>query len=219
MRIKSSFEEDFKKRSNAWLWRNVSHRATTDDTKETHWNSCLSSTLIFVPSRAKTNLIESLVYQFSYKLLSINSHTNSCLSTLLYCFVTSKVYHHEQSWATTDDTRETHTKLLMSLNSHTNSCPAINSRLCFITNKVSRNNCQSLSYKLLSINSYRSENSLVSRNNPCSAQLSCQSQQLMSCTTLVWVETHDVLSIDGCARELKRSRYRVKCSHMGPTYM
>ena len=90
MRIKSSFEEDFKKRSNAWLWRNVSHRATTDDTKQAHANSCLSSTLIFVPSRAKTNVIQTVVSQLSHKLLSINSHTNSCLSTLLYLF------HNEQ---------------------------------------------------------------------------------------------------------------------------
>ena len=71
--IISSFEEDFKKRSNTWLWRDVSHRATTEYTKETHTNSCLSPTLIFVSSLAKTNVIQTVVYQLSHKLLSIDS--------------------------------------------------------------------------------------------------------------------------------------------------
>ena len=96
--IKSCFEEDFKKRSNTWLWRDVSHRATTDDTKETHTNSCLSTTLIFVSSRAKTILIQTLVYQLSYKLLCINSHTHSCLSILTQTLVCqlSSLFPHEQ---------------------------------------------------------------------------------------------------------------------------
>ena len=130
--------EDFKKRSNAWFWRDVSHRATTDGTKETHTNSCLSTTLIFVKN--------------SYKLLSINFRTNSCLSTLTQtlicqrfyiCFMTGKVCRnnsHTSSclsilisvfvsslarWVETTLTQTLvyqHLFNLLSLNSQSNSC-------------------------------------------------------------------------------------------------
>ena len=89
-----------------------------------HTSSCLSTLLsILVSSRAswvETTLTQTLVYQLSYKRLSLSSHTNSCLSTLiqvrtLLSVVTSRVVH----------------------NSH------------------------------------------VSRNNSCSAQLSCESKHMM----------------------------------------
>ena len=86
--------------------------------------------------------------QMSYKLLSINSHTNSCLSTLLYLF------HDGQT-----ESKQLSYKLL-----------SLNSPKCIfiITSKVSRNNshtnsCHStliqtlvtqFSHKLLSIKSH-----------------------------------------------------------------
>ena len=197
--IKSSYEKDFKKISNTWLWRDVSHRATTDDTKQVHTNSCLSSILIFVSSRAKTNLIEtilsinfdtnSIVYELSHKLLSINASifvswrakwlkqlSNKLLSLILSTLI-SILVSSRASWVETTLTQTLVYQLSykrLSLNSHTNSCLSIliqtlvyqfsytllcinshensclyqlwhkllsvNSHLCFITSKVNRNN-------------------------------------------------------------------------------
>ena len=116
--IKSCFEEDFKKKRNAWLWRDVSHRATTDDTKEAHTNSCLSSTLIFVSSRAKTNLIQTTVYQFSFKILSINS--DKLLSINASIFVSWRAKWLETTLIQALVSQLSYKRL--SLNSHTNSC-------------------------------------------------------------------------------------------------
>ena len=100
MRIKSSFEEDFKNRSNTWLWRDVSQLTTRKRRIETLVSHQLSS------------LFHHEQKQMSYKLLSLNSHTNSCLSTLTQTLVYQLFY------------------------------------ICFITSKLSRNNCHTTSLSL-----------------------------------------------------------------------
>ena len=209
--IKSCFEEDFKKRSNARFWRDVSHRATTDDTKEAHTNSYLSSTLIFVSSRAKTNLIQTVVYQLSNKVLSINASI----------FVSWRARWVEttltQTRAINSHTNFYHSILMQTLvYQFPQKILSVNSHLCFITSKVSRNNSYTHSYlatliqvrTLLSVATTRVvHNSCVSRNNSCHARLWCESKHI------------DIPSIDAYARKIWRPVYhRVKCSHIGPTY-
>ena len=92
------------------------------ESKQLSYNIFVSTTLssIFVSSRARwvdTNsclsiLIQTLVYQLSYKHFSLNCDTNSCLSTLIQTFFSQLWYK------------------LLSINYH----------LCFITSKMSWNN-------------------------------------------------------------------------------
>ena len=126
-----------------------------------HTSSCLSTLLsILVSSRAswvETTLTQTLVYQLSYKRLSLSSHTNSCLSTLIQTLVYQLSYK------------------LLCINSHTHSCLSIimqtllsistltQTLVCQLSSVFHHEQGESkqLSYKLLSIHSHTSKNSLI----------------------------------------------------------
>ena len=148
-----------------------------------HTSSCLSTLLsILVSSRAswvETTLTQTLVYQLSYKRLSLNSHTNSCLSILIQTLVYQFSY--------TLLSINYHANALVYINSHTNSCLStlicVSSRARWIETTLIQTLVYSLSYKwelsYISRNNPRIvHNSRVSRNNSCHARLWFESKRI-----------------------------------------
>ena len=138
--------------------------------------------------------------QMSYKLLSINSHTNSCLSTLLYLFHDGQSESKHLWYKLLFLNSPRHIFFIMCKvsgnNSHTNSCHSILTQTLvyqvsykFFSLNCDTNSCRSTiifvsSRAKMSWNNSHTNSSpstlIQVRNNSCHARLWCESKHMMN---------------------------------------